>query len=158
MSSFCGMVSEKSDYLRYTNINSDGAQQMRAPARKRPLARVLSAVPEGTDLASLAHHARYVGSPEHKSAPSFAGPPRPRADATICDHSLNSRQKEITTWLRTALIRGAVGAPWEGSFPRYAWFRQGETVYEARLVNHEKGEYKGYPLGPDEWPKGLDEP
>ena len=40
---------------------------------------------------------------------------------------------------------------------RYVWYRQGETVYEARLVNQVKGEYKGYALCPDELPKGLDE-
>lgn len=113
-------------------------------------------MPDGTDLASLARLARYVGSPEHKDTPSFAGHPRPRADATICDRSFIDRQKEIATWLRAALKRGAVGAPWEGAFPRYVWYRHGDTVYEGRLVNQEKGEYKGYALGADELPRGLD--
>lgn len=51
---------------------------------------------------------------------------------------------------------GAVGAPWEGDFPRYVWRREGDVVYEARLINREIGEYKGYPLQRDEWPEGLD--
>jgi hypothetical protein len=130
---------------------------MRAPNRKRPLARAISPAPDGIDLASVACLALYVGSPEHKDSPSFAGHPRPRADATICDRSFINRQKEINKWLRVAIERGAVGAPWEGCFPRYVWYRQGETVYEARLVNQVKGEYKGYALCPDELPKGLDE-
>jgi hypothetical protein len=49
---------------------------------------------------------------------------------------------------------GAVGF-WEGAFPRYVWYNHEGTVYEARLVNHETGEYKGYPLAADEWPPGL---
>ena len=38
---------------------------------------------------------------------------------------------------------GATGAPWEGGFPRYVWYKHGETVFEGRLVNRETGEYKG---------------
>jgi len=30
------------------------------------------------------------------------------------------------------------------------------TVYEARLLNRELGEYKGYPLNRSAWPEGLD--
>lgn len=46
---------------------------------------------------------------------------------------------------------------WEGDFPRYAWHRLDDVVYEARLVNQELGHYKGYPLEKDEWPTGLNE-
>jgi hypothetical protein len=31
------------------------------------------------------------------------------------------------------------------------------VIYEARLVNQELGQYKGYPLDPDEWPEKLNE-
>lgn len=96
---------------------------------------------------------RYVGSPEHKDAPSFAGSPRPRADASICDQRL--RHEDVETWLRTAIERGAFGEYWEGAFPRYVWYKHEGTVYEPRLVNRESGEYKGYPLADDEWPPGL---
>jgi len=44
---------------------------------------------------------------------------------------------------------------WNGDFPRYVWFRQDDTVFEARLVNHVQGHYKGYPLNADEWPAGV---
>jgi hypothetical protein len=58
--------------------------------------------------------------------------------------------------LRTAIERGAIGGIREGGFPRYAWYKEGGIVYEARLVNRELGEYKGYPLNETEWPDGLD--
>mgnify|MGYP000700245894 CR=1 FL=1 len=50
---------------------------------------------------------------------------------------------------------GAVSANFEGSFPRYAWFKNEGVVYEARLINRELGQYKGYPLNDDEWPAEL---
>lgn len=53
-----------------------------------------------------------------------------------------------TTWRRKQ--------PPGRDFPRYAWHKEKETVYEARLVNRELGEYKGYPLNETEWPEGLD--
>ena len=104
-------------------------------------------------MAVVAARARYVGSPEHKDAPSFAGQPRPRADASICDAKL--AQDEVNGWLREALARGTFGGYWEGNFPRYVWYKSGNIVYEARLVNSEAGEYKGYPLDEDEWPPNL---
>ena len=30
-------------------------------------------------------------------------------------------------------------------------------MFEGRLVNREKGQYKGYPLDRDEWPAGIEE-
>ena len=52
-------------------------------------------------------------------------------------------------------MSGHVGEPWEGDFPRYVWHRRQRAVYEARLVNRELGEYKGYPLQRGEEPEGL---
>lgn len=111
-------------------------------------------MPEGVDLEALAARASYVGSSEHKSYPSFAGPPKLRSDASKCDPKLADAE-EITGWLRTAIRTGFIGAPWEGDFPRYAWHRLDQVVYEARLVNQELGQYKGYPLRADELPEGL---
>ena len=65
------------------------------------------------------------------------------------------QQEEVTAWLRDAIKRGTFGELWEGSFPRYVWYKAGETVYEARLLNCESGEYKGYPLEADEWPPSI---
>ena len=107
------------------------------------------------DLEGVAARATYVGSPEHKDAPSFAGQPRPRADASICDPALIGKQFQLTSWLRAAIRSGKVSELFEEAFPRYVWHREGDIVYEARLVNSAAGQYKGYPLNPDEWPEGL---
>jgi len=118
------------------------------------LRRALGSPPAGVDLLRLAGSARYVGSAEHKTFPSFAGPPKLRADASKCDPKL-AGQDELTAWLRQAFVEGSVGAPWEGDYPRYVWYRDGDVVYEGRLVNQELGQYKGYPIRTDEWPEGL---
>ncbi len=117
--------------------------------------RVISA-PRGVDLDKAAKNIRYVGSPEHKATPSFAGSPRPRRDASICDSRFMTMQDELTQWLKQAFGCQAVSDFCEGTFPRYAWYKDGDTVYEARLTNRGAGEYKGYPLEPDEWPEGIE--
>lgn len=108
------------------------------------------------DLARLAAVARYVGSPEHKSYPSPAGPSALRADATKCDPTRHGDFAELTAWVRSAIEAGRVGAPWDGEFPRYAWGWHDGVCYEARLVNAEKGEYKGYELLDSEAPGSSD--
>ena len=128
---------------------------MRAPQRKRPRKREIS-VPPNVVLADIAEKVAYVGSPEHKDFPSFAGRPRFRADASLCPRWIKDRQV-VEKWLRSAIRRGAVGAPWEGGFPRYAWHMEGDTVFEGRLTNKVLGEYKGYPLERDEWPRGIED-
>jgi hypothetical protein len=128
---------------------------MRAPRRRRPAVRRI-AVPElGLDREALARSVRYVGSPEHKTSPSFAGHPRPRADASTCDPVLANRQTLVTRWLRAGIRAGTVSGTWEGGYPRYVWYYNDGQVYEARLVNRASGEYKGYPLDRLEWPEGI---
>lgn len=127
---------------------------MRTPNRRRPPKRVIVPPPPGCNPLVAAELASYVGSPEHKDAPSFAGHPRPRADASICDRSFIRRLDEINDWLKAAIRMGNTGA-WSGNFPRYAWHKEGDTVFEARLVNEGKGEYKGYELLSEEWPRDL---
>ena len=129
---------------------------MRAPRRRRPRIRVIAEPPPGVDLYRVSKKVRYVGSPEHKDRPSFAGQPRPRADASICDPGLADCHEELTRWLREAVRQGHVGTPWEEGYPRYVWHKKDDVVYEARLVNRGKGEYKGYPLDRREWPDGLE--
>lgn len=128
---------------------------MRAPRHRRLKPKTITAPPPGIDLNSIADRVSYVGSPEHKDGPSFAGQPRPRADASICDRALSNSRELVRTWLQSALRNGQCGAPWEGDFPRYVWHQEGETLYEARLVNRVRGEYKGYPLNSDERPLGM---
>ena len=128
---------------------------MRAPSRRRPQRRQIH-VPPGTDLIRLADLAVYVGSPEHKDVPGFAGQPRLRADASCCPREITDREL-VNQWLRSAIRRGAVGAYWEGGFPRYVWYKDGDIVFEGRLLNSGNGEYKGYPLDKSEWPSGIEE-
>ena len=128
---------------------------MRATSRRRPLRRTITAAPEGVDPEAVAARVRYVGSPEHKSYRSFAGPPRLRvADASKCDPRFVDAAP-LTAWLRESIRAGRFGAPWEGDFPKYVWFVDGDTCYEARLVNRASGEYKGWELAPEERPEGL---
>jgi len=63
--------------------------------------------------------------------------------------------EEANGWLKRAVTNGHYGEMWEGGYPRYLWYRDGELVYEARLVNRVSGEYKGYPLERDEIPRGI---
>jgi hypothetical protein len=130
---------------------------MRATRRRRQRKREIALPPAGTDLVELAGGVSYEGSPEHKDVRSFLGQPRPRADASICERQLADDLNRVTEWLREAIRRGAVGSPWEGRYPRYVWYKDAEVVYEGRLINHEQGTYKGYPLNRDEWPLRLTE-
>jgi hypothetical protein len=61
----------------------------------------------------------------------------------------------VTRWLRAAIRRGAISEYIEGGFPRYAWYKHEGIVYEARLVNRDSGQFKGYPLNENEWPKDI---
>ncbi|GEM_PF-2624715 len=58
-----------------------------------------------------------------KDTPSFAGPPKPRGDASICPREYKDDAELVTRWLRAAIRDGSTGAPWEGDFPRYVWLR-----------------------------------
>lgn len=123
---------------------------MRSPNRKRPHRAQRTSPPPGVDLQAVARRAVYVGSQEHKSHPSFAGGPALRSDASRCSPEFDDPD-ELTGWLRTAIRNGDCGGQWEGGFPRYVWYRDGEQCYEGRLVNSEAGEYKGYPADCPEW-------
>ena len=111
--------------------------------------------PSDVDLAAVAAQVDYIGSPEHKDMPTFAGMPKRRANASICPRELADKKDVVVSWLREAIREGAVGAFWESGFPRYVWYVDGDRVYEARLVNRGLGQYKGFPLNDDERPRGL---
>lgn len=129
---------------------------MRAPKRKRPLKRtIVGQVPENVE--EIAAAVRYVGSPEHKTSLSFAGSPVARKDASLCDIRFITLQDQLTAWLQEAIRKGCCSAFDGGSFPRYVWYKDGDTVYEGRLVNRVNGEYKGFPLRKEEWPAGIED-
>ncbi|MGD0775388.1 MAG: hypothetical protein ABSC05_21440 [Candidatus Solibacter sp.] len=94
--------------------------------------------------------ATYTGSPEHKV-------PHARSDATRCPPDLEAAQENLTTWLRQAIRVGNIGGLMEAGFPRYVWYRDGHRVFEGRLTNQIKGEYKGYPITSDEVPAEFQE-
>jgi len=79
-----------------------------------------------------------------------------RSDATKCPAHIVDREA-VTVWLADAIRSGNVSAAFDGDFPRYVWARPpGEDGwYEARLTNQGLGEYKGYPLHPDQRPRGA---
>lgn len=127
---------------------------MRKVKRHRPLSHARTSAPSGVDLAGLAEQATYVISTEHKDHLTEQGPGALRPDATPCPRQITRDQAEA--WLREALARGDVGAPWSDQpFPQYAWFRDGDRVFEARVTNVTLGAYKGYPLDPTEYPEWL---
>ena len=141
----------------FSIITGLGLRTMRAPRRRRKrLRHRATSLPLGIDLERLAQRASYVGSPEHKSGPSFAGRPVPRADATLCDPEFLNQQQRLTAWLKEAIRAGMICEMDESDpFPRYVWHRDQDKIYEAWLVNRELGQYKGYELQRDEWPEGV---
>jgi hypothetical protein len=101
----------------------------------------------------MAGKVTYVISAEHKDYLTSAGPGNLRSDASACPRGLNF--DEVAGWLREAVNEGSVSAALEGDFPRYAWKRVGDQVYEARLCNSGLGQYKGYPIKSNEAPGWL---
>jgi hypothetical protein len=128
---------------------------MRTPKRRRQLPRKPALDVPADRLERCAMAASYVGSPEHKSMPSFAGPPKLRSDASRCPTDLKDAA-EITDWLASAIRAGLVSNdPGDEGFPKYVWTFRRETWFEGRLVNEVQGTYKGYPLADDEVSSGL---
>lgn len=126
---------------------------MRLPAR-RPSRKAVLQHCEPEKLEKASRHAVYVGSAEHKAVHTWLGPRKLRSDATPCPADIKSAEA-VTPWLKEAISRGNVSEYWEADFPRYVWMRDGDFLYEGRLMNQVNGEYKGYPIEPDQAPRGL---
>ena len=103
------------------------------------------------DPNQLAHAVSYIGSQEHKDHPSPAGAARLRSDASRCDPRYATFEAP-THALRVA-IRTRCTSDFQGRFPKYVWGTLDGQLYEARLVNHELGQYKAYPIGVNELPE-----
>lgn len=127
---------------------------MRATRRRRPRKDEQLVPGPETNLAAMADEVTYIISSEHKDYLTSAGPGNLRSDASACPRGLNF--DEVLEWLRSAVREGSVSAALEGVFPRYAWKRVGDRVYEARLSNSGLGEYKGYPIEDYEAPGWLE--
>jgi hypothetical protein len=105
------------------------------------------------DPAVLSDLVSYVGSGEHKARPvheSYDLEPALRSDASRCDPSIS--REEATAVLRESVARRNVSSDFEGSFPRYVWGWLNGRPHVARLINREKGEYKGWPIAEHELP------
>lgn len=130
---------------------------MRRPDRQRHFFRgKIEEAPDGVVLIDVARKVKFFGSVEHKSTPSFAGQPRPRADCELCPPEYHDQQKEMTRWLKEAIRSSKISGPWENGFPRYVWVKKDNKVFVARLTNQGLGHYKGWPVSdPKQWPAGL---
>lgn len=126
---------------------------MRAARRRRPRNSDRLVPGNSVDLAAMAEKVTYVISPEHKDYLTSAGPRKLRSDASACPRGLQMDQ--VTDWLRSAVRECCVSASFDGDFPRYAWRRIGDQVYEARLSNSGLGQYKGYPIDSLDAPSWL---
>ena len=127
-----------------------GKMKLKAPTSVRqPSPRKRGAFEESF-LEKVSNQAIYIGSAEHKIIKGYAGDLNPRGDAEKCPPGFsgteNQRQK-VEAALRDAIRKGQVSSCVEGGFPRFVWCDSlGDgLIYEARLTNRDKGEYKGYP-------------
>jgi hypothetical protein len=112
--------------------------------------------PSVEPAAEVAQRVEYVGSAEHKSHPSPAGPPKLRHnDASSCDPRYVDRSADQLVYAPgpTNALREAIASERTsdlvGAFPKYVWGVLDGELYEARLVNHERGQYKAYTLKDD---------
>lgn len=106
-----------------------------------------------TALKVASTKAIYSGSPYHRPAGSKMGMPKTRRypHASKCDPKWD--RQSATAALRAAIKAGTVSAAFEGHYPRYAWHKDDDVIYEARLTNSQNGEYHAYPLEDKrQWP------
>jgi hypothetical protein len=133
--------------------------RMRSPNRRRPLPNKLLKNPDKSFLNKIAERVSYIGSVEHKDTanPLLHQPlPHPRPDASICPRNIRSIVV-VNKWLKDAIAKGAISAFFEGEFPRYVWFKNGNQAFMGRLINKIQGEYKGFPIEPFECPNELND-
>lgn len=75
-----------------------------------------------------------------------------RNDASRCGPRYTDFD-QLTQVLRESIRIGCI-SDFVGRFPKYVWGVLDGSLYEARLVNHDQGTYKGYPLeAEDELPQ-----
>ncbi len=101
--------------------------------------------------------AEYISSPYHRAAGSrMEGPTTGRRWPHASKCPPNWDRRAATRALREGLRAGRVSAQWVGNYPKFVWHLEGETLYEARLSNTERGEYHAYPLEDRrEWPINI---
>lgn len=113
----------------------------------------LATKPARGELSKAASGATYFPSEYHCRLPD-GRPRRIRAKpASICPREWTT--PEANEALRHAIMRGRVSETWEDGFPRYVWYREGHTIYEARHTRGPHGTYHAYPIDLFEAPLGL---
>lgn len=100
-----------------------------------------------------ANHARYEASPYH--CPDNRGITASRKKpATVCPKVWS--QSDGTDALRYSIRNGYVSDKWHDAFPRYVWYRDGEsTYYEARSEIGTPDRFHAYQIEANELPTGL---
>lgn len=102
---------------------------------------------------------RYVGSNEHKSYPSDAGPAGLRSGASRCPTHVpfdNGMRSELERAIDEGIAKGWVFPGPEVDPPRKVWghARVGDparaVTFCARLTNRSMSEYKAWPISEDE--------
>lgn len=129
---------------------------MRRPTLRRDNVKVRKVLPppDGVDLKQVAECCHYVGSPYHKDVPGFAGMPVRRPDASLCPSDLADCRDQVEGWLRDAVLSGHTGK-WVRGYPQYVWYREGDTVFEAKQGSPGSGQYHGYPVESWQAVRGL---
>lgn len=107
-----------------------------APALTPPRSGVMLRVPSHWEDATAEAKGAPCSIRLSRTSMTVPGKRRARADATICDRSIAGRLADIDRWLKAAIRAGQFSDFWDHDhFPRYVWHREGERVFEARVVN-----------------------
>lgn len=94
----------------------------------------------------IARRVRYVADGKHKSHPSVRWTLAYRADVAKCAHFREEEWHRLEELLRNAVRAECVDADFRGDFPACVWAFINGQLHEARLTNHQQGEYHGFPL------------
>ena len=115
------------------------------------------------ELATLAATATYVGSPEHKEQRWWGGVPRARQlpggqlgrpgkpTTTVCPLVSRDDRDRATMWVRDAIQSGqCLFQRSDQKFPKKIWYEADGQVWMGMRVTDQLGEYKGWPISPEE--------
>jgi hypothetical protein len=131
-------------------------QKPQRPKRKSAVAKPLNQTKGAEELGKLAEAVKYVGSPYHRLPGSPMGESASRTWPASNKCPAKWTFEAANRALKEAVRMGYISTEASNGFPRRIWYRDGETLYEARLSNAGSGEYHAYPFSSrQEWPKAL---
>ena len=126
--------------------------------RDNPKSRkVLPPPAEAPPIEEIAQKARYAGSTHHRTMPDKHGrSPTNKRGRTKCPKDLQQNPDLVQEWLKQGILLRQFGKFAKGDkFPRVVWYKDGETIFEARLTNRASGEYHGFALRSGQTVTGL---